>query len=180
MIPIPLPAPHANPFQRLIKILAATRPAAWLLAYLLPRLDTVVLRLSRGRATATSLLSGLPVVLLTTTGARSGQPRTNLLIVVTEGARLICYPTNFGGSRMPGWAYNLRANPHAQVTYREHSAPYRAREAAPAERAHYWALADDIYVGYAAYRRRIQNREIPIFVLEPEGEAMAVRLQPPM
>lgn len=170
MYALMLPAPHANPLQRLVRALAATRLATWLLARLLPSLDRLVLRLTRGRATATSLLSGLPVVLLTTTGAKSGRPRTTPLIVGVDGERLICYPTNFGGRKMPGWAYNLRADPCVRVAYRDRTAAYRARTASPAEQEYYWALADEMYVGYAAYRRRVRSRDIPIFVLEPEFE----------
>jgi deazaflavin-dependent oxidoreductase (nitroreductase family) len=155
-----------NALQRGVKRLASTAPVAWLLSKTLRHLDRAVAFLSGGRTTATTLLTGLPVIYLTTTGARSGQPRTTPLIVGVDGDKLIAFATNFGGPKAPAWSYNLRAHPMATVTYRGRSAIYRSREATPEERERYWPLADAIYPGYAAYRRRAAHREIPVFVLE--------------
>jgi len=159
-----------NAAQRTLKRIAALAPVAWLLARTLRHLDAATLKLSGGRTTATSLLTGLPVIYLTTTGAKSGQPRTTPLICGVDGDRLILFATNFGGQKNPAWSYNLRANPVATVTYRGRTAAYRSREATPAERDRYWPLADAIYAGYAAYRERAAHREIPVFVLERAGE----------
>ena len=108
--------------------------------------------------------------LLTTIGRKSGQPRTTPLICGVDGERLILFATNFGGDKHPAWSYNLRANPVATVTYQGQPAPYHSREATAAERARYWPLADAIYAGYAAYRKRAAHREIPVFVLERIGD----------
>lgn len=155
-----------NVLQRAVKRLASTAPAAWLLSKTLRHLDRMVALLSGGRTTATTLLTGLPVVYLTTIGAKSGQPRTTPLIAGVDGDKLIVFATNFGGPKAPAWSYNLRAHPMATVTYRGRSATYRSREATPEERERYWPLADAIYAGYAAYRRRATHRDIPVFVLE--------------
>lgn len=160
-----------NLAQRTVKRIASFAPVAWLLARTLRHLDRAVTRISGGRTTATSLLTGLPVIYLTTTGVRSGQPRTTPLICSVDGDRLILFATNFGGQKNPAWSYNLRANPIATVTYQGRSARYRSREATPGERERYWRLADAIYAGYAAYRERAAHREIPVFVLEPTGES---------
>jgi len=155
-----------NLAQRIVKRIAALTPVAWLLARTLRHLDRAVTRISGGRTTATSLLTGLPVIYLTTIGARSGQPRTTPLICGVDGDRLILFATNFGGQKNPAWSYNLRAHPIVTVTHCGRSASYRSREATPAERERYWPLADAIYAGYAAYRGRAAHREIPVFVLE--------------
>jgi deazaflavin-dependent oxidoreductase (nitroreductase family) len=159
-----------NALQRGVKRIAALSPIAWLLARTLRYLDRAVTRFSGGRTTATSLLTGLPVIYLTTTGAKSGQPRTMPLICGVDGDRLILFATNFGGQKNPAWSYNLRTNPVVTVTYQGRSATYHSHEATPAERAHYWPLADQLYAGYAAYRERAAHREIPVFVLERESK----------
>ena len=155
-----------NPVQRALKRLASTAPSAWLLSKTLRHLDRSVLMLTRGRHTATSLFAGLPVILLTTTGAKSGQLRTTPLICGVDGERLVLFATNFGGAKNPAWYYNLRANPQVTVTYRGHLALYYAREATTGERNRYWPMADAIYAGYAAYRARASHRDIPVVVLE--------------
>lgn len=158
---------HPNQFHRLIKKMAATRPIARLLAEVLPVLDRSVLRLSNGKNTATNLLTGLPVVWVTTTGAKSGEPHTTPLLVGVDGDAVLLFATNFGQQRNPAWVYNLRAHPEAVLAYKGVQMPYRARFAEPEEKPAYWALADSFYPGYAAYRERIHTREIPIIVLTP-------------
>jgi len=155
-----------NTAQRAVKQLASTVPAAWFLSKTLRHLDRSVLALTGGRHTATSLLAGLPVILLTTTGARSGQLRTTPLICGVDGERLVLFATNFGGAKNPAWYYNLCTNPQVTVTYRGHLALYYAREATAGERNRYWPMADAIYAGYAAYRARASHRDIPVVVLE--------------
>lgn len=166
MVTMPLTFPPPNLAQRTIKRIASFASVAWLLARTLRHLDRAVTRLSGGRTTATSLLTGLPVIYLTAIGAKSGQPRTTPLICGVDGDRLILFATNFGGQKNPAWSYNLRANPVATVTYRGRLAAYHSRKATSAERQRYWPLADAIYTGYAAYRERAAHREIPVFVLE--------------
>ena len=90
---------HANPIQRLIRWSAGLAPMSWFYARTLRHIDRLVYGATRGRATFTSLISGLPVVLLTTTGARSGRLRTLPLVGVPEGERLIVIASNFAGTR---------------------------------------------------------------------------------
>ena len=156
-----------NALQRTVKRVATLTPVAWVLARALRHLDRAVTASTGGRTTATSLLTGLPVIFLTTTGAKSGQPRTTPLICGVDGDRLILFATNFGGARNPAWSYNLRAHPLASVRYRDHTAIYQSRDATPEERNRHWLMADEIYAGYAAYRQRAEHRDIPMFVLEP-------------
>jgi deazaflavin-dependent oxidoreductase (nitroreductase family) len=153
-------------FQRLIKTLAATRPGAWLLIRVLRHLDRFVLHRSGGKHTATSLLTGLPVIWLSTTGAKTGQVRTVPLLAGVDGECLVVCGTNFGGEKSPGWVYNLRANPSAVVSYHGVQQNFLARPATPAEEDQYWPLVEAMYTGYAAYRQRVTRRTIWMFVLE--------------
>jgi len=156
-----------NPLQRLVQRAAALGPASRILSGTLHRVDRPILRLSGGRWTATSLLSGLPVIMLTTTGARSGQPRSVPLIAIPDGDTLILIASSFGRTRHPAWYHNLKATPRVMVSTRGWSATYIAHEAAGQERERLWPLAVQRYAGYAAYARRTAHRQIPVMVLVP-------------
>lgn len=163
--------PHRpNLFQRLALRLAATRWAGEVLRRLLRPIDRIMLDHSGGRQSLTSIATGLPVIQLTTVGAKSGEPRTNPLLAGVDGERLVLFPTNFGREQAPGWLHNLRANPEVKVTYRQEERRYRAREASAAEQESYWKLGDSFYPGYKAYRERVLTRSIPVIVLEPGGD----------
>src|SRR3712207_9062187 len=96
-----------NLLHRLVQAFASTRPGAWTFAHTLRHLDDVVGRLSRGRTSAPQLLAGLPVLDLTTTGRKSGQPRTSHLIAVPVADTLALLGTNFGQPGTPAWVLNL-------------------------------------------------------------------------
>jgi deazaflavin-dependent oxidoreductase (nitroreductase family) len=162
-----LPPHNPNLLNRIIMALAATRPIAWVLAAVLRPIDRWVLKRTRGRYTATSLLAGRPVIVLTTIGAKSGQPHQIPLMFITDHDRVIVFATNFGSPRHPAWVHNLRANPRAIVTYDGRSVPVMARTSQASERHRYWAAAAALYPGYAAYRKRINSRTVPVMVLEP-------------
>ena len=160
--------PRANWFQRGIKAFAASRPGAWLFSKVLRHLDDVVQRLSRGRTTVPELLAGLPVIDVTTTGRRSGQPRTSHLISVPVGDTLAVLGTNFGQPGTPAWVLNLEADPAATVRYKHTTVPVTARPASEAEFAQVLAASGPVYPGYRKYQQRIQgHRKLRIFVLEP-------------
>lgn len=157
----------ANPFQRLMQAMVASRPGAWLFSRLLPPLDTAVGRLSRGRHSVPGLLAGLPVVDVTTTGRKSGRPRTAHLISIPVGDRLALLGTNFGQAATPAWVYNLEADPRATVTFRGRTLDVVARPATDLEYDEVMANSAGIYGGYRKYRQRVTSRRIRIFVLEP-------------
>lgn len=157
----------ANPVQRAIQAFGASRPGAWLFARILPPLDTLVHRLTRRRHTLPSLLAGLPVVDLTTTGRRSGQPRTAHLIAVPYGEALAVLGTNFGQASTPTWVLNLEADPHARLTYRERSVDVVARPLVGDEAEELLGRAERLYAGYRKYQTRITGRRLRIFALEP-------------
>lgn len=134
-------------------------------------LDRFVLRLTGHRHSVSSLLTGATIITLTTIGAKSGQPRTAPLMALEDGERLILIASNFGQAKHPAWYYNLRAHPQATVTLRGRSSVYTAHEASPAERERYWAHAVSVYAGYAVYKTRADDRQIPILVLQPQSTA---------
>lgn len=156
-----------NPIQRGMRRLIATAPMAWGLAHTIHHLDRAVLWLSGGRTTAAALTTGLPIIGLATTGARSSQARTVPLVGIPDGNRLILIASNWGQAKHPAWYYNLRANPRVMVTYGGRSAAYRAREVSGEERESCWQRAVTLYPGYRNYAARA-GREIPVVVLQRE------------
>jgi F420H(2)-dependent quinone reductase len=107
-----------------------------------------------------------PVLLLTTTGRRSGQRRTAPVLYLADGERLIVIGSNAGNVRAPAWALNLKATPQAEVQVRGERRPVRARVAEGEERAGLWRRMNEQYGGFEDYRART-GRDIAVFVLEP-------------
>lgn len=157
--------PRPNTAQVAMQHVAATRLNAWFSARTLHHVDRVLLRLSRGRVTVTGVVAGLPVVTVTTTGARTGQRRTTPLLGVPVGEDLAVIGTNFGQPHTPGWYYNMRAEPRVEVAYRDRNVEAVAREADEQERQAISQRARKLYVGYDAYAGRVKGREIHTMVL---------------
>ncbi len=139
---------------------------AWFFARALHHLDRPVRRLSQGRQSLTSLLTGLPIVSLTTVGARSGQRRAVPLIGVPDGERIVIIASNYGQTRQPAWYYNLKANPDCTATIGGTERTLTARELEGAEREAAWNLDLRVYPPRALYAQRT-SRQIPVIVLEP-------------
>ena len=154
-----------NAAQGVVRRIIATRPAAWALARTIHHLDRAVMRLSGGRTTAAALFSGLPVVTVTTIGAKSGRPRSVPLVAVPDGDRLILIASNWGQAKHPAWYYNVKAHPDVTVTAGGETRRYVAREVMGEERAACWARAVAVYPGYEGYAARA-GREIPVVVVE--------------
>lgn len=157
-------------WQRLVLRIAMSAPGAWLFARTAHHLDWLCWRLSGKRLSLTYLMTGITEVWLTTTGAKSGQPRTVPLLAIQDGERFILIASNWGQSHHPAWYYNVRAQPTVTLTVRGYTAAYLAREATASERATYWPRAIVLYPGYALYRQRASQRTIPMFVLTPWAE----------
>lgn len=155
-----------NLVQRGLQSLAATRAGAWTFARVLPPVDKAVDRVSKGRTSVPRLLAGLPVVMLTTTGRKSGQARTTPLIAIPFGADLAVIGTRFGEPATPGWVHNLEADPSAVLEYGGRRAEVVARPATTAQEEQIWATAAGIYPGYPKYRERISGRTVRVFVLQ--------------
>ena len=160
------PTASPNPVQRFVRNLIATRPAARLLANTIPHIDAAVFRLSGGRTTAAALFTGLPILTLTTTGARSGRPRAVTLVGIPDGRRIILIASNWGQASNPAWYYNVRAYPRVVISRDGQSDSYMARELSGLEREAAWSKAVAIYPGYRGYAARAGGRTIPVIVLE--------------
>jgi deazaflavin-dependent oxidoreductase (nitroreductase family) len=157
---------QANAAQRAIRRFAASGPGSFLFARVLHHIDRPVYRLTGGRHTFANLVSGIPVVMLTTTGARSGVPRTVPVLGLPTPDGLVVIASNFGQEQHPAWYYNLRANPKGRVTSNGVSRPFRATEAQGDMRARIWQEGLKVYPGWSQYERRASNRKIAVFVLD--------------
>lgn len=152
-------------YSGLIRHAGRTRAFAWAGSRMLPVLD----RPFRDRRhSVTSLGTDFPLCYLTTTGRKTGEPRTAALLYVADGDRAVVIASNFGRSSHPAWSLNLLANPTATLTIDGVARPIQARVATPEETERYWREALRFWPGYDGYRRRAA-REIRLFVLEPAG-----------
>jgi len=120
---------------------------------------------SGGRAGTT--LRGMPVVLVTHRGRRTGAIRKTPLMRVADGEHYVLVASKGGAPEHPVWYYNLLEAPDVTLRDGERVHEMRARLVEdPAERTRLWALAVHAYPDYEAYQTRT-TREIPLFVLEP-------------
>jgi deazaflavin-dependent oxidoreductase (nitroreductase family) len=137
------------------------------LGRLLTPLDRRLYRLSRGRWSVVGRHE-LPSLLITTTGRKSGLPRTQPLLYATDGDGYVVVGSNWGQAQHPAWSANLLAEPNARVTLGDREVPVHATLAGGAERDRLWKLLEEIWPGYAAYAVRAEGREIRVFRLAPE------------
>lgn len=127
-------------------------------------LHRVLYRASRGRAGGR--VWGLPVVLLTTTGRRSGKKRTVPLCSLRDGGDVVVIASYGGLDRPPAWWLNLEARPEADLRDGRERRTVTARTVSGEERARLWAELTARAPGYLDYERRT-TREIPVVILSP-------------
>lgn len=128
------------------------------------KLNVPLYRLSGGRVGGH--VADAPVLLLTTTGRRSGEPRTVPVVYLEDGGRISVIGSNAGHSRTPAWSLNLQADPEAEIEVGRRRQKVRARIAAGEERAELWRKHNEQYSGFDEYEART-DRDIALFVLEP-------------
>ena len=162
-----VPYANANAFQKTVRRFAASGPGSWLFARVLHHIDRPIYRLSGGRHTLASLLSGLPVVMLTTTGARSGASRSVPVLGFPTDEGLVVIASNYGQDKHPAWYYNLRANPEGEVEVAGASRRFRAVEIEGEQRDRIWQEGLKVYPGWSTYERRASHRRIAVFILGP-------------
>ena len=150
-------------FERLTENFAKSRFGGWLYVTVFPHIDPALLKAPGGRF---SLSVGRPILLLTHTGARSGQKRETPLLYTADGERIVLVASKAGNPKNPAWYHNLKAHPRVEVLARRRSGSYVAREAEGEERERLWALANELYGGYDTYQGRTGGRRIPVMVLE--------------
>jgi F420H(2)-dependent quinone reductase len=110
------------------------------------------------------------ILLLTTTGRRTGRPHTVPLLYLGEGERLVVVASFGGRDQHPAWYLNLVANPLVRVQISARSFAARATTAGLADRTSWWPRIVDAYQGYARYQART-GRQIPVVFLDPVDEA---------
>jgi deazaflavin-dependent oxidoreductase (nitroreductase family) len=152
--------------NRFIHKVASSTVGARLFSPVLPYADRAVFRMTHGRHTLSSWLSGLEIIMLTTKGAKSGQLRTVPLASIPHpnGVDVAVIASNWGNKRPPAWYFNLRTNPQATGTIAGTTRTYVAHEATAEEYETLWTTAEAIYLGFPRYKERAE-RHIPIMVL---------------
>jgi F420H(2)-dependent quinone reductase len=128
------------------------------------RLNTPLYRLSGGRLGGK--VGRAPVLLLTTTGRKSGEPRTCPVVYLEDAGRWVVINTNAGNERVPAWSLNLKANPEAEVEVGRGRRKVRARIAEGEERADLWRKHNEQYSGFNEYEKKL-DRDIAVIVLDP-------------
>ena len=156
-----------NLFQKLLHRVLMLQLVSAILAKVLHRADALALRLTGGKHTLTRLV-GLPMVELTTTGARSGLARTLPMLSLPVDEKLVLIASNFGQAHNPAWYHNLKAHPLCEVRRAGMTRTFLAREVSGSEYQTYWQLAVSYYAGYEKYKERAAPRHIPVMVLEPQ------------
>jgi deazaflavin-dependent oxidoreductase (nitroreductase family) len=107
---------------------------------------------------------GTTILLLTTTGRRSGEPRTTPLIHRTDGDRWVVVASKGGAPENPSWFENLKADPEVTIRIPREEVPVTAAVAAGEERARLWSLMAEVWPAYDDYQARTE-RQIPVVVL---------------
>ena len=128
------------------------------------KLHASVFRATNGRIGGRMV--GSPVLLLVTTGRKSGQKRTTVLLYLEDGGRHVIVASNGGTATHPVWWLNLQADPEATVEIGGQKIHVRATEARGEEKARLWQRLIRMYPSYEDYRKRT-DREIPVVILEP-------------
>lgn len=158
----------ASLVRRLMRRSGEWGPMPRFYARTLHHLDRAVFRTTRGRATFTSWVTGMPIVLLTTTGAKSGVPRTLPLVAVPTEDRVIVIASNYGQRHNPAWYHNLKAHPRATMALHGIARDVTARELEGEERERWYAVGVECYPGWTRYRERTAPyRQIPVIELTP-------------
>ena len=166
----------ANAFHRMMRTFIATKVGVAIFRPTAHHLDRLANKLTGGRYSAAGIVTGVPAVMLATTGAKSGEPRTVALYGIPHPDGVALIASNFGGEKHRAWYYNLKANPQATVTIGRDTWQATARLATPGERDEIWAKGLEFYPGWRKYEVRAGDRHIEDATLRPVA---STRLSPP-
>jgi deazaflavin-dependent oxidoreductase (nitroreductase family) len=149
------------------------KPLATRVIKVMSTVNTRVYRATRGRVGKNwRIMAGfkkpVPICLLTTTGRKSGQPRTVPLCYLQDGADIVLVASQGGLPANPQWFGNLMVNPAVEIEIGRRRTHYRARPADPGERDRLWPQLVELYPDYASYQAWT-DREIPIVICTPDG-----------
>ncbi|MFP7759950.1 nitroreductase family deazaflavin-dependent oxidoreductase [Marisediminicola sp. LYQ134] len=114
-------------------------------------------------------MRGMPVIILTTVGAKSGKLRKTALMRVEHEGRYAAVASLGGAPRHPVWYFNIVAQPHVELQDGAVKRDYTATEVTGEEKTEWWARAVAAYPDYADYQAKTE-REIPLFVLTPMAD----------
>lgn len=126
------------------------------------RIHRFVYRKTGGKLGAN--LAGIPMLLLTTTGRKSGEPRTTPLTCMSDGDGFVIVGSNNGGPSDPAWWLNLQERPRAEIQVGRERFPVSARLAQGVERERLWPALKEFNPAYRRYEKKT-TREIPVVVL---------------
>ncbi|MBV9871059.1 MAG: nitroreductase family deazaflavin-dependent oxidoreductase [Frankiaceae bacterium] len=159
-----MPANHDSTFGRLIIKMSGSDWFAKVGPKVVPHLDRFMHRLTGGRV----ILSGgmLPSLVLTTTGAKTGQKRQTPLATKPEDGSWYVVGSNFGRDSHPMWTGNLIANPDAEVSFEAKNTPVTAHLLTAEEKAEVWPRLVKFWPNYDVYTER-SGRDLRVFRLDP-------------
>jgi deazaflavin-dependent oxidoreductase (nitroreductase family) len=155
----------ANAFHRVVRAFATTKLGAVLFRPTAHRLDRLISRLTGGKNTFAGIMGGVPAVILTTTGAKSGAPRTVAVLGVPHPGGVAVIASNYGSHKHPAWYHNLKANPAATVELDGETWRATARQATASERDEIWAKGVAIIPGLMKEEVWAGDRHIEAFIL---------------
>lgn len=135
-------------------------PTAWV------REQVELYESSGGKEGNTLMDTGLPVIVLTTLGAKSGKIRKTPLMRVEHDGKYAVVASQGGAPKHPVWYFNVKSEPHVELQDGQTRQDMTAREVTGAEKAEWWERAVAAYPPYADYQEKT-DRQIPVFVLEP-------------
>lgn len=153
----------SGPYARLVNRFSATRAGSWTVKHVASKIDPVLFRWSKGRFTSTGRPT-LPMLALTTTGAKSGLARTVQLAFHREGDDLLVVASAMGQERHPAWRYNLDAHPEVRVLVRGEEFDAVATVLTPEEKAARWDAIATTIPQMRTYEQRT-DREIRVYRL---------------
>jgi deazaflavin-dependent oxidoreductase (nitroreductase family) len=159
-----------NAARRFMRWTGSVKPISLVYARTLHHVDRAVFKWSNGRTMFSAWVAGLPVVMLETTGARSGQRRRLPVLAFPDGEDLCVIASNYGQDHHPAWYHNLKAHPRARVTVGGVTREMDAVEVTKAaERERLFDEASRAVIVFPAYRRRTDQvgRRIPVMRLRP-------------
>lgn len=133
------------------------------------RVHSFVYRRSGGKV-GSRWVQKAPVLLLTTTGRKSGKARTAPVLYLADGDRLAIVASYGGDDRSPAWFHNLTANPDVTVEMAGTTRPMRAEVASAADKERLWPSLVEMYSGYESYQKKTE-RDIPVVFLSEAASA---------
>jgi deazaflavin-dependent oxidoreductase (nitroreductase family) len=114
----------------------------------------------------------VPVLLLTTTGRKTGKKRTLPLIYIMDGSAYVITASAGGADKNPGWFFNIRSNPQATIQVKDKHIKVMAEIAGQEKKSELWARLIEVAPNFAGYQKRT-SREIPMVILHPVEQRLS-------